>query len=105
VTDDDEMKELERRMSAKLFGSQATRAPVVENRKLRGPAWPNRAKGYVEVIRIEAAAHPEDERFDVVRVFSGGSRIKVRMAAFRDEVLAALKPYEADRVEVKWPTR
>ncbi len=105
MTDDEEMKELEARMSAKLFGTAAARTPVVENRKLRGSSWPNRAKGHVEVIRIEAAGHPEDEQFDIIRVFPGGSRIKVRRAVFRDEVLAALKPYEADRVEIKWPTR
>jgi hypothetical protein len=102
MTDDDEMKELERRMSAKLFGSVATREPVVENRKLRGSAWPNRAKGFVEVIRIEAANHPEDERFDIIRVFLGGNRIKIRSGVFRDEVDAALRPYVADKLDIKW---
>ena len=104
MTDDDEMKELEARMSAKLLGSAATRAPVVEQRK-RIPGRTKPGKGSVEVIRIEATGHPDDERFDIVRVFPGGNRIKVRSAVFRDEVLAALKPYEADRVEIVWPTR
>jgi hypothetical protein len=103
MTDDDEMKELEARMSAKLFGSVATRGPVVvESRRLRGPTWAKLVKGRIEIVRVEGAEHPEDERFDVVRVLSGEKRIKVRSAVFRDEVDAAIAPYRDEHLEIKW---
>jgi hypothetical protein len=105
MTDDEEMKDLEARMSARLFAPAATRAPVVEQRKLRGPTWAKIVRGHIEVVLVEAAAHRNDERFDIVRVLEGGGRVKIRSGAFRDEVDAALKPYEADGMEIVWPTR
>lgn len=100
MTEDDEMRDLERRMSAKLFGGVPYRTPVVEKRR-RFPGKRKPPVGHIEVARRRVGPHPDDQQFDVFLV-TIGLRINVRAGLFRDEIDAALRQYRMDKLEIKW---
>ncbi len=105
--DDDEMRELERKVTRFLLGGKPDADKSVEVRKRRrlvnAPAKAPEPKGWVEVVEIKEGlgwVHPKDRRYDVV-LMTGQHRVKVRADVYYDELEAALKPYRDDGMEIR----
>lgn len=101
MTDDDEMKELERRMTAKLFGG-GSRTPTVEVRRSH-----DKPKPVVEVkATIRPLSDPGDEAFVVSfhAVNPDGKRAHLRTIRVMDPsgYRHIIREYEEEGRTIRW---